>query len=113
MNSQKKLNIFQRGILQKCATVFVYMVSAATGAWIIDWLDKQSFIRLAEEAHRQNLISPEAVRGFIILIEAREVTAIFPIVLVGLACAFVGWLFMRWAAKRNWSWPVTRARKRP
>ena len=86
---------------------FVYMVSAATGAWIIDWLDKQSFIRLAKEAQRQELLSPEATRGFMLLIEARDSTAIFPIILVGLACGFVGWLFMRWAAKRNWSWSVT------
>jgi hypothetical protein len=103
----QKLNIFQRGILQKCATFFVYMVSAATGAWIIDWVDKGSFIRLAEEAQRQNLLSPEAARGFIILIEARDFTVIFPIMFVGLVCGIAGWLFMRWAARQNWSLPTT------
>jgi len=102
-----KLNIFQRGILQKCATVFVYMVSAATGAWAIDWLDKQYFIRLAKEAQNQNLIPPEVAHRFIILIEARDFTAIFLIMFVGLLCGFVIWLFMRWAANFNWSWPVT------
>jgi len=65
------------------------------------------FIRLAEEAQRQKLLSPEATRGFIRLIEARDSTVIFSVILVGLACGFVGWLFMRWAAKRNWSWPTT------
>jgi regulator of replication initiation timing/uncharacterized membrane protein len=103
----QKLNIFQRGILQKCATFLVYLVSVSISALIIDWLDKQLFIRLAEEAQRQNLLSPEAARGFTLLIEARESAAIFHIVFVILVCGFVVWLFMRWAATRNWSWPVT------
>ena len=102
-----ELNIFQRGILQKCATVFVYFASIITGALIIDWLDKRLFIRLAEEAAHQKLLSPEASRGFTRLIEARESTVIIFVVVVGLACGFVGWLFMRWAAKRNWSWLTT------
>jgi uncharacterized membrane protein len=102
-----ELNIFQRGILQKCATVFVYFASIVAGALIIDWLDKRLFIRLAEDAAHQKLLSPEVARGFTRLIEARESTVIIFIVVVGLVCGFVGWLFMRWAAKRNWSWPTT------
>ena len=39
----QKLNLFQRGILQKCATFFVYLVSFTIGALIIDWLDKLLF----------------------------------------------------------------------
>jgi uncharacterized membrane protein/regulator of replication initiation timing len=102
-----QLNIFQRGILQKCATFFVYLASIVTGALVIDWLDKRLFIRLAEEVQRQKLLSPEATRGFTRLIEARDSSAIIEIIFVGISCGFVGWLFMRWAAKRNWSWPVT------
>lgn len=102
-----KLNIFQLGILQKCATIFVYLVSIGLGAFILDWIDKRLFIRLAETAQQQNFLSPEGLRGFTVLIEARDSTAIFAIILVGLGCALIGWLFMRWAAKRNWSWPVT------
>jgi hypothetical protein len=101
------LNILQRGILQKCATFFVYFVSIGIGALIIDWLDKRLFIHIAEEAQHKNLISSEAVRGFTILIEARNSPVIYYVIFVGLACGFVGWLFMRWAAKLNWSWPIT------
>jgi uncharacterized membrane protein len=101
-----ELNILQRGILQKCATFLVYLVSVCAAALMIDWLDKQLFIYLAKEAQRQNLLSPEASRGFTLLIEARDSTAIFYIVLVILACGFVVWFFMRWVATRNWSWPV-------
>lgn len=102
-----KLNIFQRGILQKCATAFVYLFSIAIGAFILDWMDKRLFVRLAEEAQHREILSEKAARAFISLIEARDSTTIFAIILVGLLCGFVGWLFMRWAAKRNWSWPVT------
>ena len=102
-----ELNILQRGILQKCATSFVYLTSVLTGALIIDWWDKILFIRLAEEAQRQKFLSPESVRGFTRLIEARDSTVIFAVIMVGLACGSAGWLFTRWAAKQHWSWPVT------
>lgn len=102
-----KLNFLQRGILQKCVTVLVYLVCAMSGAFLLDWLDKGSFLRIAEEALQKELISQDAFRGFSILIEARDSTMIFIIVLVGLSCAFVSWLFMKWAATLNWSWPTT------
>lgn len=102
-----KLNVFQRGILQKCATVFVYLFSIGFGASLVDWIDKRLFIRLAEEAQQKEILSQKAAQGFIALIEARDSTTIFAIILVGLGCGLIGWLFMRWAAKRNWSWPVT------
>lgn len=101
-----KLNIFQRGILQKGATTIVYLLSTAIGAFILDWLDKRLFIRLAKEAQQREILSQKAARGFIILIEARDSTTIFAIILVGLLCCFAGWLFMRWSTKWNWSWPV-------
>lgn len=102
-----KLNIFQRGILQKGVTVLVYFACIAVGAFFLDWLDKWFFVTLAESARSRGNLSPETTRSFITLIEARDSTVIFAIILVGLFCGFVGWLFMRWAAKRNWSWPVT------
>ena len=101
-----KLNIFQRGILQKGVTVLVYFACIAVGAFFLDWLDKWFFVTLAESAQRQGHLSPEATRGFATLIEARDSTVILAIIVVGLLCGFMGWLFMRWAAKRNWSWPV-------
>ena len=64
--AQQKLNIFQRGILQKCATTFVYLAGIVIGALILDWLDKRLYIRIAEEAQRLKLFSPEATRGFIV-----------------------------------------------
>lgn len=75
-----KLNVFQRGILQKCATVFAYLFSIGLGAFILDWIDKRLFIRLAEEAQQKEILSQKAAQGFIALIEARDSTAIFAII---------------------------------
>jgi hypothetical protein len=105
--SATNLNIFQRGILQKCATLLVYFVSVGIGALIIDWLDKRMFIHIADEAQRQKLISSEAARGFTILIDSRNSTVVYYIIFIGLACGFVSWMFMRWAAKLNWSRQTT------
>lgn len=51
-----KLNVFQRGILQKCATVFVYLFSIGLGAFILDWIDKCLFIRPAEEVQQKEIL---------------------------------------------------------
>jgi len=110
MSDREKLNIFQRGILQKGAFVFVYLVSITIGALIVDWLDKRLFIALVQKTQEQGSLSLEGTRSFITLIESRDITIVFAIILTGLLCGFAGWLFMRWAAKRNWSWPVTLSR---
>jgi regulator of replication initiation timing len=110
MSSSTKLTILQRGILQKAATIFVYFVSIAVGAFILDWADKRLFINTIQEAKRLEIITPEAFAGLQSHIESRDATTIFTIILIGLFCAVLGWFLMRWVAKRNWSWPVTLAK---
>jgi len=110
MSDRQKLNMFQRGILQKCAFVFVYLVSITTGVLIVDWLDKRLFIALVQKAQEQGSIPLEGARSFITLIESRDIPTFFYIIFSGFTIGFAGWLFMRWAAKRNWSWPVTLSR---
>ena len=102
-----KLNLFQRGLLQKTATIFAYLGSIAIGAFILDWFEKESFIAFAEQAKQQGIITPEGFNGLKLLIESRDPTTIFAVILIGLLCIASGWFFMRWSAKRNWSWPVT------
>ena len=103
----QKLNIFQRGILQKTASVAVYFGSVAAGAFILDWLEKRRFTVVAEKAQQQGILSPESFRSFKAQIAAMDITAIFAIILVGLLCVGIGWLLIRWAANLNWSCPVT------
>ena len=59
----QKLNIFQRGILQKVATVIVYFASFAAGALILDWLEKRRFTVVAEKAQQQGILTPESFRN--------------------------------------------------
>jgi regulator of replication initiation timing len=107
VNTLKKLNLFQRGFLQKAAVAVTYLVVFVSGAYFLDWLDKWTFINRAKDAAQQGFLSEKGLQGFTRLIEWRDERAIVVIVAVGLACGFVGWLFMLWAAKRNWSWPVS------
>ncbi|MCD7983247.1 MAG: hypothetical protein LUG19_03200 [Desulfovibrio sp.] len=107
MGEKKKLNIFQRGILQKAVTALAYFGSIAIGAYILDWADKRIFFTTITEATQRDIISAEAATGLKRFIEGRDGTIIFAIILIGLFCVVLGWLFMRWASKRNWSWPVT------
>lgn len=107
MSNSLKLNIFQRGILQKAVAVVAYLGSIAVGAFILDWADKRLFTNSIKEAERQGVITPEALLRIQTLIETRDNTVIFAIILIGLFCVLMGWFLMRWAAKLNWSWPVT------
>lgn len=93
--------------MQKAITVFAYFSSATIGAYILDWADKRIFASTIKEAERRGIIAPDASAGLQRFIEGRDGTIIFAIILIGLFCVVLGWLFMRWAAKRNWSLPVT------
>ena len=107
MSERKKLNIFQRGILQKAVTVFAYLGSIAIGAFILDWADKRLFTSSIKAAEHRGLVPSDVSSRLQMFIDGRDSTTIFSIILVGLFCVVLGWFFMRWAAKRNWSWPVT------
>lgn len=103
----KKLNIFQRGILQKIASIIVYFASFAAMGFILDGLEKRRFTVVAEKAQQQGILTPENFRGLKALIATMDETAIFAIIIVGLLCVGIGLLLIRWAANLNWSWPVT------
>jgi len=101
-----KLNIFQRGFLQKAASIGVYFVSFMVVAFIIDWLEKRRFTVVAEKAQQQGILTLESLHDFKAQIAAMDVAAIFAIITVGVFCAIICWFLMRWAANFNWSWPV-------
>ena len=82
----QKLNLFQRGILQKVAIVVVYFASFAAGAFILDWLEKRRFIVVAEKAQQQGILTPESFRNLKAQIVAMDVTAIFAIIILLTIC---------------------------
>lgn len=101
------LNIFQRGIFQTTAFLFAYICSTVIGAFVLDLTEKQIFITTVQQALQQGIITPEGFSGLKSLIESRAPLTIFAVITIGMFCIFLGWSFMRWSAKRNWSWPVT------
>ena len=107
MSKPLKLNIFQRGFLQKAITVFVYLGSIALGVFVLDFADKRLFANIIKEAERQGIITSDAFVRIQSLIDTRDNTIIFSIIFIGFFCIAIGWFLMRLAAKLNWSWPVT------
>lgn len=102
-----KLNIFQRGALQKCAVLLAYMASFGIGTFALYLADTRLFFNFVERVKQRDIFSMEPARGVATLIEARDHTEILSFLFICVCCVFAGWLFMRWAAKRNWSLPVT------
>ncbi len=101
-----KLNIFQRGILQKVATFIVYMACAIAGMLTLDRLEQQHFIDILTKARKQGIISNEIFQELNNLIVSLNETIIIYIILLVAVCGGVCWILMRWASSLNWSWPV-------
>ena len=61
--SSTKLNIFQRGIAQKCAVFCTYIISITVTAIILDSLDKKNFLNIIHKVNEQGSISEQAVNA--------------------------------------------------
>ena len=105
--SDKKLNIFQRGILQKCITFLTYTICASIAAFFIDWIDKQWFLAIAKKYYTHEKISEEMLKAFSLIIESRNDPNIFFLILLILICGFLCFVFMRYTAQLNLSSSVT------
>ena len=84
--SSTKLTILQRGVAQKCAVFCTYILSITVTAFILDWLDKKTFLKIVHEVHKQGSISEQAVNAFTILIESREGVFFFNLIFIGVIC---------------------------
>ena len=104
--SSTKLTILQRGVAQKCAVFCTYIISITVTAFILDWLDKKTFLKIVHEVHKQGSISEQAVNAFTILIESREGVFFLNLIFIGVICGVVGLLIIRQSAKLQWSKPV-------
>lgn len=104
--SSTKLTILQRGIAQKCAVFCTYIISITVIAFILDWLDKKTFLNIVHDVHKQGSISEQAVNAFTILIESRDGIFFLNFIFIGIICGVVGLLIIRQFAKLQWSKPV-------
>ncbi|MDR2050246.1 MAG: hypothetical protein LBQ63_00505 [Deltaproteobacteria bacterium] len=102
-----KLNIFQRGILQKVAVAAVYFSCFLAGGFFIDWLEKRRFATAVAEARKQGVINSEDFDRLKPLIAWMDETAAFALIVVILIRALASRFLMRRAANLNRAWPVT------
>ena len=50
--SSTKLTILQRGVAQKCAVFCTYIISITVTAFILNWLDKKTVLKIVHEVHK-------------------------------------------------------------
>lgn len=105
--SSRKLNIFQRGILQKCFTFFVYTICLISASLFLDCLDKRWFLKSVNIAVDKGEIPEKTAQAFAILIQSRDELFFLFLIFFGAACGLAGFLLVRLAAKFQWSWPIT------
>lgn len=105
--SSRKLNIFQRGILQKCFTFFVYTICLISASLFLDWLDKRWFLKWVSNAVEKGEITEKTAQAFAILIQSRDELFFLFLIFFGAACGLASFLLVRLAAKFQWSWPIT------
>lgn len=104
--SSTKLTLLQRGVAQKCVVFCTYIISITVIAFILDWLDKKTFLKIVHEVNKQGSISEQAVNAFTILIESRDGIFFINFIFIGIICGVVGLLIIQQFAKLQWSKPV-------
>ena len=97
--SSTKLTILQRGVAQKCVVFCTYIISITFIAFILDWLDKKTFLKIVHEVNKQGSISEQAVNAFTILIESRDGIFFLNLIFIGIIFGIVGLLIIRQSAK--------------
>ena len=107
MTDSRKLNMFQRGILQQIAVGVVYAACCLSAMFCLDKLIKYRFIRLASQAQNQDIIDSETADLLKKIIQAPDMAESFFIILLIVFFSLLGWFLMRWAARLNLSWPVS------
>ncbi len=102
----RKLNIFQRGILQETAYIIISLGCGAIAMLLLDRFEKLRFVVAMEKARQQDIISQEIASKLKIVINALDATDAFAVITLVFLSFFVIWKLMRRATGLNWSWPV-------
>ena len=105
--SDKKLTLLQKGALQKTFAFFVYAFIASSLAFLLDYIDKHTFLSLIERAYHEGLLEKETFPLLQQLISTRAGHVFVLYTALLLICGFVAWRIIHWAGHGNWSTPVT------
>lgn len=85
----------------------MYAFIASSLAFLLDYIDKHTFLSLIERVYHEGLLEKETFPLLQQLISTRAGHVFVLYTALLLICGFVAWRIIRWAGHGNWSTPVT------
>ncbi len=104
--SDKKLNAFQKGILQKYFSLATYGVCIIATAYAVAFLIKNDITKILSAIQKQAGLSDLTFRMLTDALDERGFALASIIIFCSVILALVSWFTVRWAGNRNWSTPV-------
>ena len=104
--SDKKLNAFQKGILQKYFSLATYGVCIIATAYAVAFLIKNDILKSLTAIQKQAGLSEHTLRMLTAALDERGFALASIIIFCSVILALVSWFTVRWAGNRNWSTPV-------
>ena len=104
--SDKKLNTFQKGILQKYFSLATYGICVIGTASAIAFLIKKDILKTLTAIQKQAGLSEQFFLMLTAALDERGFALASIIIFSSGLLALVSWFIVRWAGNRNWSTPV-------
>ena len=104
--SDKKLNAFQKGILQKYFSLATYGVCIIATAYAVAFLMKNDILKALTAIQKQAGLSDITFRMLTDALDERGFALASIIIFSSVLLALASWFTVRWAGNRNWSTPV-------
>ena len=104
--SDKKLNTFQKGILQKYFSLATYGFCIIATASAIAFLIKKDILKTLTAIQKQAGLSEQFFLMLTSALDERGFALASIIIFSSGLLALVSWFIVRWAGNRNWSTPV-------
>ena len=104
--SDKKLNTFQKGILQKYFSLATYGICVIATASAIAFLIKKDILKTLAAIQKQAGLSDQFLGMLTSALDERGFALASIIIFSSGLLALVSWFIVRWAGNRNWSTPV-------
>ena len=104
--SDKKLNAFQKGILQKYFSLATYGVCIIATAYAVAFLIKNDILKSLTAIQKQAGLSDITFRILTDALDERGFALASIIIFCSVILALVSWFIIRWAGNRNWSTTV-------
>ena len=104
--SDKKLNAFHKGILQKYFSLATYGVCIIATAYAVAFLIKNDILKALSTIQKQAGLSDLTFRMLTAALDERGFALASIIIFCSVILALVSWFIIRWAGNRNWSTTV-------